>query len=664
MAKYGLIIPLVIDENILKNSLNSVNKIINSSFNDILSDLDKLNKKSIFSLNITDLDKNIEEIESKMERLSNSHKIVLQKPQTKDTEKIINEIENRLKNLTIEKKINLTISSDITKNIESIKKDIDLLSGKKYEILFNPNIDISKINGTKKELEDIFKEILNVSDEAFESLQNAFNGGNIDLGSFQGVVDEALKLIQSCINGEELNLGSFQNLGDEILKLIQGWFNGEGLDLGLFEDFFGEASDIIGKFFSGDGIDAGAIESITNKAFGSLTDFFGRKGIDLGSFEDFFGKASNIIGDAFGGEDFKMSTLEMAELAKSAFDSVTGYISGVFRKEVEDIGNELATLDKVYAEESEKLQEKYDGELELLNEKYEAEQDAYGEQIETLDEQREEHQEELDEINSEVEELEKEKTANMVEEDFLALQEKIDNKRAEAVEKEALITEIEVKEQEALNNKDLSETNYNILKQQKEIEFLKNKEDREKEYLNKKAILERKQAEANKKLQLFNAIIAMATGIANGVVAGMATFFPLVFVPIYAGMAAVMGGLQITAIKSAPLPEVPTFSDGGIVPTANDYLYPHIPQAKNGKDRTLAWLQAGEVVVPKSEVAMYKDYVLYSNQRDINSVQNYDTSTTQGDIYNNYDVNVNVASTGATPAAIAKAVVKSIRGRA
>ena len=732
MAKDGLIIPLVIDENILKSSLNSVNDIINSSFNDILSDLDKLNKKSIFSLNITDLNKNIKEIENKMARLSNSREIVLKKPNTKDTKKILDEIENRLKNLAIEKKINLIISSDITKDIERIKKDIEFLLNPKNEILFIPSIDISQMKWAQKELEDIFKEVLNGSDDVLKSLQDAFNGSNIDLGALQGVADEAMKLlkmhlngeefdfgsfdtvgtgiieliqsglngedlklssfetvgrgiielIQGGLNGEDLHLGSFQDLGDEILKLIQGGLNGEGLDLGSlgeklqglfsgegidlgsFRELFEEASDIIANFFNGEGIDADAIENIANKAFGSLTKFLGGKGIDLGSFQDLFGKASNIIGDAFGGEDFKMSTLEMAELAKSAFDGITGYISGVFQKEVDDIQNELSTLDDVYAEESEKLQEKYEADLEALDEKYEAEQEAYDEQIETLGEQREENQEELDEINSEIEELEKEKTANMVEEDFLALQEKIDNKRAEAVEKEAVIAEIEVKEQAALNNKALSETNYNISKQQKEIEFLQNKETREKEYLNKKATLERKLAESNKKLQLFNAIISTATGIANGIASGMATPLPIVFAPLYAGMAALMGGLQIAAIISTPLPEVPSFSDGGIVPTANDYLYPHIPRAKNGKDRTLAWLQTGEAVVPKNEVAMYKDYVLYSNQRDINSVHNYDTNTTQGDVYNNYDVNVNVASTGARPADIAKAVVKSIRGRA
>ena len=288
----------------------------------------------------------------------------------------------------------------------------------------------------------------------------------------------------------------------------------------------------------------------------------------------------------------------------------------------------------------------YEKEIELLEKKYEHEQEAYENYLQNIDEQREEHEEKLNEANIEREELEAQKETIMVEDDYLALQEKIKNKENEIAAQEALINKINEVEKNTLLAKETSEQEYQT-----------RKEERERQYLIKKAELERKQAIANKGMQIFNASMNMASAI-MGVTAG-SSLLPWM-IPLQIAMVSAIGAAQIAAIASAPLPEIPSFAMGGIVPRANNHLYPGIAQAKDERDKTLIWARQGEMVLTPTQALGYRDFQMWQNQSSINNMAT-NNNLNNSSVNNNYEIALNIANTKSNPHEIAKAVIKAIR---
>ena len=333
-------------------------------------------------------------------------------------------------------------------------------------------------------------------------------------------------------------------------------------------------------------------------------------------------------------EQWKKSTDETQQI----FDS--------FLQQAGDLGDAIVNAQNNKIDgQLQSTESAYKTEIELLEKKYEQEQESYKNHLENIDEQRAEHEEKLNEANIEREELEAEKETIMVEDDYLALQEKIKNKENEIAAQEALINQINEVEKNTLLSKEISEKEYQA-----------RKEEREHQYLIKKAELERKQAIANKGMQIFNASMNMASAI-MGVTAG-SSLLPWM-IPIQIAMVSAIGVAQIAAIMNAPLPEIPSFAMGGMVPRANNYLYPGIPQAKDERDKTLIWARQGEMVLTPTQALGYRDFQMWQNQSSINNMTT-SNNLNNSSVNNNYEIALNIASNKSNPHEIAKAVVKAI----
>ena len=149
----------------------------------------------------------------------------------------------------------------------------------------------------------------------------------------------------------------------------------------------------------------------------------------------------------------------------------------------------------------------------------------------------------------------------------------------------------------------------------------------------------------------------MATAI-MGVTAG-SSLMPWM-IPLQVAMVAAIGAAQIAAIANAPLPEIPSFAMGGIVPRANNFLYPALPKAKDSRDTTLIWARENEMVLTPSQALGYRDFQMLQNQSSINNMAT-SNNLNNSSVNNNYEIAVNVASTKSSPREIAKALTKVLR---
>jgi hypothetical protein len=92
-----------------------------------------------------------------------------------------------------------------------------------------------------------------------------------------------------------------------------------------------------------------------------------------------------------------------------------------------------------------------------------------------------------------------------------------------------------------------------------EEEYKKQKEAIEAEYNDKIAVYKKKQAEYDKRNAIFEAVINTAQAMVKAFTLGP------ILGPIMAGVVGALGGAQIAAISSQPIPE---FEDGGIIPAS------------------------------------------------------------------------------------------------
>lgn len=123
-----------------------------------------------------------------------------------------------------------------------------------------------------------------------------------------------------------------------------------------------------------------------------------------------------------------------------------------------------------------------------------------------------------------------------------------------------------------------------------EEEFAKQKEQIDKETAKKKAEAEQKNAIAKKALSLTEIALSTAMGIVNA----LTLPFPLNW--IQAGLVGAMGGVQAGIAAAQPIPEIPTFAQGGII---EDVAGPAI----KGEDGMIA-VQRGESVLNRAATAV------------------------------------------------------------
>lgn len=132
-----------------------------------------------------------------------------------------------------------------------------------------------------------------------------------------------------------------------------------------------------------------------------------------------------------------------------------------------------------------------------------------------------------------------------------------------------------------------------------ETELNAKKEELAKQNAIAQAKLERKKAENQKIQSLANAVISIAEGIAMAFAQGGA-----ILGPAFAALVAAAGAIQIATIMKQPLPEIPSYHDGGTIGQANDKSLG--VKSPNRHDKTLIWAEENEEVLPVQEAELYR----------------------------------------------------------
>lgn len=355
------------------------------------------------------------------------------------------------------------------------------------------------------------------------------------------------------------------------------------------------------------------------------------------------------------GQVFAQEWQNMVGMAQNAVNSIANIWSTMWSNNlqvVEDtLNKQLDLIDKTLNEE-----------LEAIDKKLEKEQEMYDNRIKDIEDREKEREkiiteteEAIADINEEIGEHTTEENYNRLIEQREALEEKL------KAEQEALIADDQLKQQ-LENEKTIREDEAQLLKEEKEKAAKLRKQEEEKKAAIEKAKLQRKQAIMDKATGIFNATIALATGIASAAAAGAADLLPAVFIPLYVGLVTAAAAGQIAAIAATPLPEIPSFAEGGYVPNSNELQFKHIVGSPpNKKDKTLVWASKGERILNHDETKQWEfiksqelKYITTNNMKNNNPVININNTVNAG---NTKDANKLAKLSGK---AIAKEVVIAI----
>jgi len=282
-----------------------------------------------------------------------------------------------------------------------------------------------------------------------------------------------------------------------------------------------------------------------------------------------------------GEEKEKKNKKEPEEL----FRDIAGFMGNI----VSNMGNFMS---QAYDARIQSLDKALERELRLLENKHEQEMKMYEEQLEQYADLEEQKEELTKEHNERLEELNWKAQNHATEDEYAAIMEQ----RIQEEEKYA-------ESMAALEADTLMRDEIRLQQELAEQEYMARKEQMEKDYAIRRAKLERKQAETQKAMALFQGLINVAQGITLAWAQGGA-----ILGPIFAALVAAAGAIQIAAIASRPLPEIPSYHFGGTIGAANANNYGYLPPADNPHDKTLFWGQAGEEVLPLPEAEAYRRF--------------------------------------------------------
>lgn len=292
----------------------------------------------------------------------------------------------------------------------------------------------------------------------------------------------------------------------------------------------------------------------------------------------------------------------LGEALKKQWQNIVSHVQNA----VNSIANIWSTM---WSNQIDVVQDALDEELKRIEKNLEEQQKMYDNQIKETEEREAERKKIIEDTQKEIDEINEEIGEHMTEEKYKQLEE----------QREALEEKLQA-EQEALEQDDLFKQELETQKQLREDEARILKEQAEQEAAKKTAELKKKQAIMDKATSLFNAGIAMATAIAQAVLAGMMyNIAAPVMIPVLVSLATVTGAAQIAAIAATPLPEIPQFASGGYVPSGNENYYKGIVGTSgNDKDKTLIWASEGERVLNHAETKQWE----YYQSRELKSINN------------------------------------------
>lgn len=316
-------------------------------------------------------------------------------------------------------------------------------------------------------------------------------------------------------------------------------------------------------------------------------------------------------------DEIKALTNDIKQLENEIGNLGSGSLTDAFKSQwqnivshVQNAVNSLANIwSTMWSNQIDVVQDALDEELKRIEKNLEEQQKMYDKQIEATEEREAERKKIIEDTQKEIDEINEEIGEHMTEEKYKQLEE----------QREALEEKLQA-EQEALEQDDLFKQELETQKQLREDEARILKEQAEQEAAKKTAELKKKQAIMDKATSLFNAGIAMATAIAQAVLAGMMyNIAAPVMIPVLVSLATVTGAAQIAAIAATPLPEIPQFASGGYVPSGNENYYKGLVGASgNDKDKTLIWASEGERVLNHAETKQWE----YYQSRELKSINN------------------------------------------
>ena len=316
-------------------------------------------------------------------------------------------------------------------------------------------------------------------------------------------------------------------------------------------------------------------------------------------------------------DEIKALTNDIKELENEIGNLGSGSLTDAFKSQwqnivshVQNAVNSLANIwSTMWSNQIDVVQDALDEELKRIEKNLEEQQKMYDKQIKATEEREAERKKIIEDTQKEIDEINEEIGEHMTEEKYKQLEE----------QREALEEKLQA-EQEALEQDDLFKQELETQKQLREDEARILKEQAEQEAAKKTAELKKKQAIMDKATSLFNAGIAMATAIAQAVLAGMMyNIAAPVMIPVLVSLATVTGAAQIAAIAATPLPEIPQFASGGYVPSGNENYYKGIVGTSgNDKDKTLIWASEGERVLNHAETKQWE----YYQSRELKSINN------------------------------------------
>lgn len=156
----GIIIPIQIDGNLLKNDLKAGINDVNNFVSEIKKSFEGLNKQAVFKMNKQALAKDIEDIQEQLASLDKNKLKLSAEIETKDIRKQLDFIEEQSKRLNQKLKFRMEVQEAKGKSLRTLNKeikDINNILKEKNKVIVDA--DTQTFKKTKKEIDDLEKQL-------------------------------------------------------------------------------------------------------------------------------------------------------------------------------------------------------------------------------------------------------------------------------------------------------------------------------------------------------------------------------------------------------------------------------------------------------------------------------------------------------------------------
>lgn len=156
----GIIIPIQIDGNLLKNDLKAGINDVNNFVSEIKKSFEGLNKQAVFKMNKQALAKDIEDIQEQLKSLDKNKLKLSAEIETKDIRKQLDFIEEQSKRLNNKLKFRMEVQEAKGKSLRTLNKeikDINNILKEKNKVIVDA--DTQTFKKTKKEINDLEKQL-------------------------------------------------------------------------------------------------------------------------------------------------------------------------------------------------------------------------------------------------------------------------------------------------------------------------------------------------------------------------------------------------------------------------------------------------------------------------------------------------------------------------